>query len=105
MGEYEIYGKPTQTIKRKQRGFTDRMYLYNVKFVTWIVIFSFVLMFISVFHSVDTSPLAVIVPAAFAELGLHTAFLVWKAKAENINKHPNIIKQMQEVDSYASTNS
>ena len=28
------------------------------------------------------------IPAAFAELGVHTGYIVWKAKSENLNKHP-----------------
>lgn len=35
----------------------------------------------------DLSIVSVGVPAAFAELGLHTGFIVWKAKVENCRKH------------------
>lgn len=101
--EFTVYAKKPIHHKQK-RGFTDRMYLYNVGFVTAIVFLSFVLMFISAFRAVDTSPLTVIVPAAFTELGIHTAFVVWKAKAENLNKHPKINEKIQEVDSYVSAN-
>ena len=27
------------------------------------------------------------IPAVFAELGVHTGFIVWKAKTENISKY------------------
>lgn len=72
--------------KRKKRGFTDRMYIYNVCFVTAIVIISFAMMIVSINKQIDISALNVIIPSAFAELGIHTGFIVWKAKAENISK-------------------
>lgn len=77
-------------IHYNRRGFTDRLYVYNVSFVTVIVALAFVLMFLSCFaERIDLSPLAYIVPSAFGELALHTGFIIWKAKTENINKHPN----------------
>lgn len=92
--------------EREKRGFTDRMYICNFKFVVLIVLLSFLLIFLKgIFPDIDVSILPPIDIAVIGELSLHTGLIVWKAKAENINKHPNIIKQMQEVDSYASTNS
>lgn len=75
-------------IHYNRRGFTDRLYVYNVGFVTVIVALAFVLMFLSCFaERIDLSPLAYIVPSAFGELALHTGFIIWKAKTENINKY------------------
>ena len=36
----------------------------------------------------DLSPLSSIPQWAYTELGIHTAFIVWKAKAENSRKYP-----------------
>lgn len=77
--------------KRKRRGFTDRMYLYNVIFVTVVVIISFTVIFMSgILGMTDLSPITAIVTSAFAELGIHTGFVVWKAKVENCRKHKDL---------------
>lgn len=71
-----------------KRGFTDRMYIYNLIFVTLTVITSFVAVFMSGFLNItDLSPLGYIISSAFAELGIHTGFIIWKAKAENVRKY------------------
>lgn len=72
----------------KKRGFTDRLYWLNFK-ITWLFVAVCVLMtFLSgVINMTDLSIINVGVPAAFAELGIHTGFVVWKAKVENIEKH------------------
>lgn len=51
----------------------------------------------------NVSELAVItygIPAAFAELGIHTGFIVWKAKAENCRKNKDYskLKELEELD-------
>ena len=69
-----------------KRGFTDRLYLYNVAFVTAVVIISFTAVFMSGWLHIDTSAISVIVPSAYGELAIHTGFVIWKAKAENIHK-------------------
>ena len=69
-----------------KRGFTDRLYIYNVVFVTAVVAISF----IAVFMFEDTSALTVIVPAAYAELSVHTGFVIWKAKCENQRKFKDV---------------
>ncbi len=69
-----------------KRGFTDRMYLFNVIFVTAMVIISFTAVFMSGWLHIDTSAISVIVPSAYGELAVHTGFVIWKAKAENIHK-------------------
>lgn len=30
------------------------------------------------------------IPAAFAELGIHTGFIIWKAKTENCRKNKDV---------------
>lgn len=77
-------------VKRK-RGFTDRMYLYNVVFVTVVVALSFAAVFLSgKLEIMDMSVLTAIVTSAYAELAIHTGFIIWKAKAENCRKHKNV---------------
>ncbi len=76
--------------KKRKRGFTDKMYLYNVIFVTAVVIISFIAVFLSGKLEIDTSAISVIVPSAYAELGIHTGFVIWKAKAENARKYKDV---------------
>lgn len=84
---WKIKGKP-------RRGFTDRMYLFNVAFVTITVVTSFVAMFYSGYFGIsDLSPISVIVPSAFGELAIHTGFVVDKARKENESKYRNVIQE------------
>lgn len=74
--------------KFKDRGFSDQLYWLNFKF-TWIFVGVCVLVTLlsGVLNITDLSLISYGVPAAFAELGVHTGYIVWKAKSENINKH------------------
>ena len=76
--------------RRRKRGFTDKMYLYNVIFVTAVVIVSFIAVFLSGKLMMDTSAISVIIPSAYAELAVHTGFVIWKAKAENARKYRDV---------------
>lgn len=76
--------------RKRRRGFTDKLYLYNVVFVTAVVIISFVAVFLSGKLSLDTSAISVIVPSAYGELAVHTGFVIWKAKNENARKYRNV---------------
>ena len=76
--------------RRRKRGFTDKMYLYNVIFVTAVVIVSFIAVFLSGKLMIDTSAISVIIPSAYAELAVHTGFVIWKAKAENARKYRDV---------------
>lgn len=86
-----------------RRGFSDRLYLLNF-ISTWVfVIFCYILtIFSGILGMTDLSIVSVGIPAAFTQLGLHTGFIVWKAKVENLNKHKipidesNIITQLDE---------
>jgi hypothetical protein len=82
--------------KKRKRGFTDKMYLYNVVFVTAVVIISFIAVFLSGKLTIDTSALNVIIPSAYAELAVHTGFVIWKAKAENARKYKDVNIQSDE---------
>lgn len=72
----------------KKRGFTDRLYLINL-LLSWSFIFvCIVLTMISgVLCITDLSVVSYGIPAIFAEQGLHTGFIIWKAKAENMAKY------------------
>lgn len=70
------------------RGFTDKMYYYNFVAVHVIVGAVAVLTALSgILGITDMSALAAIPPCAYAELGIHTGFVVWKAKVENCRKN------------------
>lgn len=71
-----------------RRGFTDKLYYYNFRAVWVFVVACYILTAASGYLGVtDLSVVSVGIPAAFAELGLHTGFVIWKAKAENCRKH------------------
>ena len=71
-----------------RRGFTDKLYYYNFRAVWIFTAACFVLNAVS--GKIGVMDLAVInygIPAAFAELGIHTGFIIWKAKTENCRKN------------------
>lgn len=72
----------------KSRGYTDKLYFLNLT-LSWL--FILVCIVITIFSGklgiTDLSLVSVGLPAVFAELGIHTGFIVWKAKTENISKH------------------
>jgi len=72
----------------RKRGFSDRLYLTNFIF-TWVFVALCYIatLFSGILGITDVSVLGVSVSCAFAELGIHTGFIVWKAKVENIEKH------------------
>ena len=70
-----------------KRGFSDKLYYYNFKAVWIFTVACFILNTLSGWLDiVDLAVINVGIPAAFAELGIHTGFIVWKAKAENSRK-------------------
>lgn len=86
-----------QNLTAKKKETTKQMYLFNVCFVTAIVAVTYILMLLSAYvEHIDLSPTSVIVPAAFGELAIHTGFVVWKAKCENIHKYPDVYKKQEE---------
>ncbi len=74
----------------RKRGFTDRLYLTNF-IITWIfVALCFIAtLFSGILNVTDLSVLSSAITCAFAELGIHTGFVIWKAKVENVEKHKN----------------
>lgn len=70
-----------------RRGFSDKLYFYNFRAVWLFTIACFILNALSGWLDVvDLAVINVGLPAAFAELGIHTGFIVWKAKNENSRK-------------------
>ena len=71
----------------KERGFTDKLYFLNLT-LSWlfITICIVITLFSGKLGIIDLSVISVGVPAVFAELGIHTGFVIWKAKTENISK-------------------
>ena len=71
----------------KNRGFTDKLYFLNLTLSWLFIIICIILTALSGrLGIVDLSLVSVGIPAVFAELGVHTGFIVWKAKTENISK-------------------
>ena len=71
----------------KHRGFTDKLYFINLT-LSWlfIIVCIVITLFSGKLGIQDLSIISVGLPAVFAELGIHTGFIVWKAKTENIRK-------------------
>lgn len=72
----------------KNRGFTDKLYFAN--FISTHIIIVAVILLTALsgkMEITDMSALSVLPTAAYAELGLHTCFIIWKAKCENMSKY------------------
>ena len=71
----------------KKRGFTDKLYFLNLTLSWLFIIVCIVITALSGRLGItDLSLVSVGIPAVFTELGVHTGFIVWKAKTENISK-------------------
>ena len=84
-----------------KRGFTDKLYYYNFRTVWIFTMACFILTAASGYLNVtDLSIVSVGIPAAFAELGVHPGFIIWKAKTENCRKHKDQskVKELEEIE-------
>ena len=84
--------------KKKQNSFefSKLIYLINLGFVAIVTGLSFLCVVKSgEWNIIDLSPISIVLTSAFAELGLHTAGYIHKAKCENVLK---ISKQIKEED-------
>ena len=73
--------------KFRKRGFTDQLYWLNFKIVwTFVAVCVIITLVSGILNLPDLSLVSVGIPAAFTELGIHTAVIVSKSKAENLNK-------------------
>ena len=71
----------------KDRGFTDKLYFLNLTLSWLFIVICIVITLISGKLGIqDLSIVSIGLPAVFAELGIHTGFIVWKAKTENMSK-------------------
>jgi len=74
----------------RRRGLTDKLYILNLLF-TWI--FTIICIVITIVQSflnlVDFSIVSYGLPVVWAELSVHTGFIIWKSKAENMSKWGN----------------
>lgn len=92
-------------IKLKERGFTDKLYFLNLT-LSWLFIIVCIVMTAleGELGITDLSIASVGIPAVFAELGVHTGFIVWKAKTENINKYGDRSSQFDSIDDLTLVN-
>lgn len=83
----------------KSRGFTDRLYIINLIFVILLTIASYLLtIYATKLEIFDTSLFSTALMAAWAELSIHTGFIISKAKKENSQKIANsMIKELAET--------
>lgn len=74
--------------KRLSKSYTDRLYFLNLAMAWLFTIWCNVLTIFGDNWGVqDYSIIVYGLPLVWAELGVHTGFVIWKAKAENINKY------------------
>ena len=74
-----------------RRGFSDKLYYYNFRAVWAFTGACFLLNALSgLLNITDLAVISYGIPAAFAELGVHTGFIVWKAKVENCRKNHDL---------------
>lgn len=72
----------------KSRGFTDKLYFLNLAFAWVFTIFCMVITVIqSMLYITDFSIVIYGLPVVWAELSVHTGFIIWKSKAENMSKY------------------
>lgn len=79
----------------------DKLYFYNLRAVWIFTGCCFLLNACSGLLGIpDLAIISYGIPAAWTELGLHTAFIVWKAKTENCRKFKdyNKLKELEEED-------
>lgn len=76
----------------KKQGMSMKLYILNFVMV-WLYAWS--CLSLTAFSgylniTMDSGVLGITVSGAFAELGLHTGFIVWKCKVENCRKYKDV---------------
>ena len=70
------------------RGFTDKLYFANLV-LAWI--YTILCLIFTLLGNVigiqDYSFVSIVCPLVWAELTVHTGFVIWKAKVENLSKY------------------
>lgn len=82
----------------RRRGFTDKLYFYN--FLAVHILMAAILVITAlggILGLSDLSPLSSIPQWAYTELGIHTGFIVWKAKTENCRKYKDF-SRLEELE-------
>ena len=75
----------------KRRGFTDRLYFLNLKLTWAFTVACFILTIFSGYLNIpDMSIVSVGLGCVWAELSVHTGFIINKSLKENINRHREI---------------
>lgn len=70
-----------------KRGFTDKLYFANLSFAWGYTILCVVLSIMgNTLQIQDYSFVSVVCPLVWTELGIHSAFIIWKSKSENMKK-------------------
>lgn len=87
---------------KKKRSFTDRLYVVNLVFAWLFILVCIILTVLSGYLNItDLSIVSIGIPTVFAELSVHTGFIIWKAKVENcrkfkdVNAQQNILEQLE----------
>lgn len=75
----------------RKRSFTDKLYVFNLVF-SWLFIAICIALtvFSGYLNITDLSIVNVGIPTIFAELSVHTGFIIWKAKVENCRKFKDV---------------
>lgn len=69
------------------RGFTDKLYFLNLILVWIYTILCLIFTLLgNVIGITDYSFVSIVCPLVWAELTVHTGFVIWKAKVENLSK-------------------
>lgn len=75
----------------RKRSFTDKLYVFNLV-ASWLFIAICIALtvFSGYLNITDLSIVNVGIPTIFAELSVHTGFVIWKAKVENCRKFKDV---------------
>lgn len=75
----------------RNQGTNMKLYWLNFR-ITWIFVFICLLITVlsGILEIADMSAISSAIPCAFAELGIHTGFIVWKSKVENCRKYEDV---------------
>ena len=72
----------------RNRGFTDKLYFTNLILVWAYTILCLVFSILGRIIGIeDYSFVSIVCPLAWVELGVHTGFVIHKAKVENLSKY------------------
>lgn len=84
--------------KFEERGFMDLLYWMNFKFTWTFTVCCFLLnAFSGLLNITDLSVVSVGLTVVWGDFGMHTALMVWKAKAENCRKFKDV-NRLEELE-------